>query len=424
MRAADALRRAKALIPEAAKGRKPRAYYNEIEPHAVAWMRKLIDAGMIPAGEVDSRPIQEVQPDDIRDFTQHHFFAGVAGWALAARFAGWPDGRQLFTGSCPCQPFSVAGKGKGASDARHLWPHLYRIMRGLQPAFAVGEQVAGAAGYAWLDGVQTDLEAEDYTCRAVDIPACSVGAPHIRNRLYWVAQRECVGLQARGDGASRSEGWSTLSGDGGESTFGMANSEGIPQRESQHEVGTVSWEDSQRDAGRNSARFDGLSDSSGAGLALGQERSDERRNVRGEGSAAGADGAGDEWLDYSHGDGSHSRSGAAASSRYGSPTLTGSWDDYSLAGPDPKGKYRRVGIDRESQQPIRLLAHGLPAGTRWAIPRLREFGIDAKTAQRIAALAKGNRIGNLRGYGNAIVPWLAAEVLIAWMETHPERLSA
>ncbi|WP_205287720.1 DNA cytosine methyltransferase [Luteibacter yeojuensis] len=138
------------------------AYYNEIEPYAAQWLRNLIDAGHIPHGVVDTRSIADVRPEDLAGFTQCHFFAGIGGWALAARLAGWPDDRQLWTGSPPCQPFSVAGKGKAQADDRHLWPHLFRLIRACRPHDFVGEQVAAAVGKDWLDGVFADLESIDY----------------------------------------------------------------------------------------------------------------------------------------------------------------------------------------------------------------------------------------------------------------------
>lgn len=163
------------------------AYYNEIDGFAAQWLRNLIDRGLIAAGEVDERSIVNVQSSELRGFTQCHFFAGIGGWSHALRLAGWPDDRPIWTGSCPCQPFSVAGRGLGEADPRHLWPHFRRLIAAVRPPVVMGEQVSGAAGYGWLDGVRSDLEAEDYACRGVDIPACAVDAPHIRQRLYWVA---------------------------------------------------------------------------------------------------------------------------------------------------------------------------------------------------------------------------------------------
>lgn len=175
------------------------AYYNENDPAAAHVLRCLISDGLIAPGNVDDRSIKDVKPDDLRGYTQCHFFAGMGGWSVAARLAGWPDARPLWTASCPCQPFSAAGKGTGTDDPRHLWPDLYRIVsgareRGFGPDCIVGEQVSGAAGYGWFDGVRADLAAQGFACGTRDIPACAIDAPHQRNRLYW-------GAVADGDGA-------------------------------------------------------------------------------------------------------------------------------------------------------------------------------------------------------------------------------
>ena len=176
-------------------------YYNEFEPYAAQWIRNLIKAGHIPDGEVDERSITEVQPEDLEFFTQCHFFAGIAGWSLAARLASWPDDRELWTGSAPCQPYSVAGKQLGADDERDLWPHYFRLIAANRPAVCMGEQVAAAIGKNWLDRVFADLEGVGYACGATVLPACAVDAPHRRDRLWFVAGRE---LLADADG-SRSE---------------------------------------------------------------------------------------------------------------------------------------------------------------------------------------------------------------------------
>jgi DNA (cytosine-5)-methyltransferase 1 len=162
-------------------------FYNENDAFAAGWLRSLIGAGLIPAGTVDDRGIEEVAADDVRDFRECHWFAGIGGWPLALRLAGWPAARPVWTGSCPCQPFSAAGRRKGASDKRHLWPELFRLIRECRPECVLGEQVESAIGHGWLDGISADLEGEGYAVGATVLGAHSVGAPHIRQRLFWVA---------------------------------------------------------------------------------------------------------------------------------------------------------------------------------------------------------------------------------------------
>lgn len=177
------------------------AYYNEIDPYAVQWLRNLIEAGYIAQGHVDERSIADVRPNDLAGYTQCHFFAGIGGWSLALHLAEWPDTRPIWTGSCPCQPFSGAGLRMGTADTRHLWPHWFNLIRQRRPAVILGEQVANAIGGGWLDAVCTDLEGEGYACGAAVLPACSVGAPHIRQRLWFVADADTAGQrQQRGGG--------------------------------------------------------------------------------------------------------------------------------------------------------------------------------------------------------------------------------
>jgi DNA (cytosine-5)-methyltransferase 1 len=163
------------------------AYYNEIDPFAAQWLRELIKAGLIAPGDVDGRSIEDVTPNDLRGYSQCHFFAGIGGWSYALRLAGRPDDRPVWTGSCPCQPFSAAGKGKGFADERHLWPSWYWLIQQCRPAIVFGEQVASKATNVWFNLVQADLEALGYAFGVVPFPAASLGAPHIRDRAYWVA---------------------------------------------------------------------------------------------------------------------------------------------------------------------------------------------------------------------------------------------
>lgn len=120
------------------------AYYNENDPYAAAWLRNLIKAGLIAPGEVDERSIVEIKPSELVGFTQCHFFAGIGGWSYALRLAGWPDNRPIWTGSCPCQPFSAAGKGAGFADERHLWPAWFHLIEQCRPSVIFGEQVEAA----------------------------------------------------------------------------------------------------------------------------------------------------------------------------------------------------------------------------------------------------------------------------------------
>ena len=168
------------------------AYYNEFDPYAAQWLRNLITRGLIAPGEVDERSIEDVRPDDLRGFTQCHFFAGIGVWSHALRQAGWPDDRPVWTGSCPCQPFSQAGREDGVADKRHLWPVFFRLISECQPDLVLGEQVEGAIKHSWLDLVQDDLEGAGYATGAVCAPAACVGAPHIRSRLYWVGAKQCA----------------------------------------------------------------------------------------------------------------------------------------------------------------------------------------------------------------------------------------
>lgn len=167
------------------------AFYNEIDPFAAQWLRNLISAGHIAPGVVDTRSISEIAPDELRQYTQCHFFAGIGVWSHALRLAEWPDSRPVWTGSCPCQPFSVAGRNAGVRDERHLWPHWFHLIEQCRPAVVFGEQVEAAIGHGWLDLVQADLEGCGYAVGHAGIPAAGVGAPHIRQRLWFVAHPQC-----------------------------------------------------------------------------------------------------------------------------------------------------------------------------------------------------------------------------------------
>lgn len=349
-------------------------YYNEWDPYAAQWIRSLIDAGLIPPGHVDTRSIIDVQPSDLAGYRQCHFFCGVAGWSLAARLAGWPDDRELWTGSAPCQPFSVAGKGKAQDDDRHLWPHFLRLIRARRPAVVMGEQVAAAVGKNWLDGVSADLEGIDYACRAVVVPACAVDAPHRRDRLWLVANTDCL---ARRQGREI---------DGGCDQGGS--------KEPRARLGCGDGSSPVADPGSG---------------RLGESEGWQVQQPRGAEALGGSETCA---MADADGNGRESRNGTAQAARYGRAAESGGgaaeWSRSRwITGHD--GKARRI-----PQSGIRLLAHGVFG--RMAIVRP---GFEGRTEDP-EAIHWYSRAGALKAFGNAIVPEVAAEVIGAYMDCYPD----
>jgi DNA (cytosine-5)-methyltransferase 1 len=319
------------------------AYYNEFDQNAAAWLRELIKAGHIADGEVDTRSISDVTPDDLRPFTQCHFFAGIGGWSLALRLAQWPDTRPVWTGSCPCQPFSVAGRAGGFDDERHLWPHFHWLIEQRRPSSVFGEQVASRDGLDWLDLVRADLEGSRYAFGAADLCAAGFGAPHIRQRLFWVAHAASQGPQRRERPGQRVDAQLPAAERDCQASR-LADATGGGWWRGPGQLGGLRPEE-RLQAG-------GLADSAIVGCR--EERADARRIDAGDpaqGRAAG----------LVHGGGDH-RPG---------PT-NGFWRAADWLG-CRDGKWRPV------EPGTFPLAHGLPA-----------------------------RVGRLRGYGNAIVPEVAA----------------
>jgi DNA (cytosine-5)-methyltransferase 1 len=335
------------------------AYYNENDKFAAAWLRLLIQEKQIADGEVDERSIEEVQPEDLAGFTQCHFFAGIGIWNYALRCAGWPDGRPVWTGSCPCPSFSAAGQGKGFDDPRHLWPAWSRLIRECHPPTIFGEQVDDAIGFGWLDVVQTDLEREAYAVGKAVFGACSVGAPQIGQRLYFVAQ--ATGSR-RQEAREHGSGQSLLSArpEQCSGVGSMAASDG----------GNASAKGLQRSGEHGQFAEDG---------GIGELGAAEERGFGVRGSASGSSGR-------------TSQSG---------PT-NGFWADAEwLYCTD--GKYRPV-------EPAPLgLANGLAADLGRV--RLEDREVFFPLIQ------KGkNRVGRLRGYGNALCAPQAEEFVRAYMD--------
>ncbi len=181
-------------------------------------LRCLIGEGLIPAGDVDERSITEVKPNDLTGYTQQHFFAGIGGWSLALNLAGWPASRPVRTGSCPCQPFSQAGKGKGEADERHLWPVFRDLISFGEPTITFGEQVASKAGREWLAGIRADLDGMGYEVGAADLCARERGrAPHQATPLLggqprWRARQRKRDTTRRGIRTTAGRSWNSRAG--------------------------------------------------------------------------------------------------------------------------------------------------------------------------------------------------------------------
>jgi len=162
-------------------------YYNDNDKFVCKWLADLQSRSLLAEGRIDNRSITTIKGDEVAQYKRCHFFAGIGGWEYALQLAGWPEDEPVWTGSCPCQPFSVAGCGRGEADERHLWPQFFRLINECRPTTIFGEQVAGKRGLGWLARVLADLDSIGYATAAVDLPAAGVGSPQIRQRLFWVA---------------------------------------------------------------------------------------------------------------------------------------------------------------------------------------------------------------------------------------------
>lgn len=342
-------------------GTKPFALYNEIDPFAAQWLRNLIAGGHIAPGEVDERSIEDVTPDDLRGFTQCHFFAGIGVWSHSLRLAGWPDDKPVWTGSCPCQPFSAAGKGDGFAEERHLWPHFFHLISERRPEHVFGEQVAAGNANAWFDLVQADLEGMEYAFGLVPFAAAGIGAPHIRERAYWVAHAHSQIDDRRRD--VRANGWDEHS--DGSHFNGMAYAN--------HRIGdegeTIC---SGRDAVLHGSSVSRLANATGQPHHQCNDGTDEFGWAR------------------------HPEQNRLGSEPVRALEVNGFWRDADwLLCRD--GKWR----------PVEPGTFPLVDGASARLGRV-ESGV--------ARVASSNRVGRLKGYGNAINAQAAAEFVRAYME--------
>lgn len=335
-------------------------YFNEHDKFAAQWLRNLF-----PEATVDDRDIQQVAAADVAGFRRCHFFGGIGGWEYALQLAGF-DG-ECWTGSCPCQPLSSAGKRAGEKDERHLWPEFYRLISECRPATIFGEQVASNDGLEWLDGVSLDLEELGYAVGASDLPAAGDGAPDPRQRFFWLAYAGCSIVQR----------WRRC---------GQASSEN----------GAVKGEAQQRKRRRADAcdrcETDRMANSANIGTSA-AEQARQLKTQRG-GTVDG--------LVHANGAGSFEGLETTATDRHwDSVVAAGSWHHYRII-KCRDGKLRRI----SAQPGDEPLAYGIPRDLGRRIPELRS----------VAKSARSNRVGRLRGYGNAIVPQLAATFIRAFME--------
>lgn len=365
------------------------AYYNENDPQAAAWLRELIAERLIPAGEVDERSVLDVHPADLAGFAACHFFAGIGGWAYALALAGWPDDRPIWTGSCPCQPFSQAGRGEGLADERHLWPAWFHLIEQCRPPVVFGEQVASKSALVdWFDGlVAPDLEGLGYAVAAADLPASSVGAPHIRQRLFWVADAGCGSVEHLGL---------------------VMGGEAPPLRREAREQRVRADAGYGGDAGR-------LADSLGAGLeVVSVEPARQEREAAERGGAPGR------LADADRGQ----RHGIAGGEECERDRTPAGWIE-SHGEPECRGGHLRTDADhggwgradwlgcqdgrfRPVKSSVLGVDDGLPGGM---VPGGAFVPASSPLAEK-----QERRVMRLRGYGNAIVPQLAAAFVRAFME--------
>ncbi len=403
-------------------------FYNDICKDACAWTKELVREKLIPDGIVSDTPIQEIKAHELTEFTQCHFFSGVAGWPLAFQLAGIDPDENADSGSCPCQPFSGTGKQMGFADPRHLWPSFRRVINRRRPAKVYGEQVASALGREWLSRVFSDLEIMGYAGEGADLCSAGVGSPNIRQRIYWMGDATDTGLQGRDNrahegrpglgercdscrlanptsqrlGEARDSGGGEAERIGGGCADGgveHAESDGRQQRRSESGGrGASGGCEPSRLADSASKRFNGIGGiSEGAWGESEQERFESgcggTISRLGYADRARREGRIIRW------NGQYER--PAGEARVAGPaTLGGFWGVADLVFCRDE-KWRRI---EPGSFP---LAHGIPSRVGPLLTELRKLGRSS------ISLARANRNIRLKGYGNAINPIVAAWFIAA-----------
>src|SRR5271156_2014557 len=168
----------------------PSHLYSEHNPYRAAVLRERIEDGLLPKGVVDERDIEVIPDEDFLGYTQIHLFAGIGGFPLGLRLAGFPEDRRIVSGGFPCQDISNAGKRAGITGTRsRLWREMGRCVRVVRPELVFVENVAALLGRG-MGVVLGDLAEIGYDAIGDCISATDVGAPHLRRRI-WIVAHAC-----------------------------------------------------------------------------------------------------------------------------------------------------------------------------------------------------------------------------------------
>lgn len=326
-------------------------------------------------------------------------------------FTEWREKINVLTGGFPCQPFSVAGQRKGAEDNRYLWPEMLRAIREIQPDWVVGENVAGILSMVQpgsetalgreeslfgevdrerilhrqeyvVETVCNDLEREGYSVQPVVIPACAVGAPHRRDRVFFIAHRADAGVK----GMQRKWEDNILSGRADPDTNSHRWRDGknqqvtIAERKGTADIGTF------REDGTSS-----YSQCSGSGQ-IQQEIQSEQSNGH------SFDSNGGEW------DAPYSSSEGLSTLRFPTSIEKKKWENEDGCSVQPAGNVRRASFaERWKNFPTQS-----PVCSR-----------DDGISTRLDGIAFSKwRQESIKAYGNAIVPQVMYEIFQAIQETY------
>lgn len=326
-------------------------------------------------------------------------------------FTEWREKINVLTGGFPCQPFSVAGQRKGAEDNRYLWPEMLRAIREIQPDWVVGENVAGILSMVQpgsetalgreeslfgevdrkrilhrqeyvVETVCNDLEREGYSVQPVVIPACAVGAPHRRDRVFFIAHRADAGVK----GMQRKWEDNILSGRAAPDTNSHRWRDGknqqvtIAERKGTADIGTF------REDGTSS-----YSQCSGSGQ-IQQEIQSEQSNGH------SFDSNGGEW------DAPYSSSEGLSTLRFPTSIEKKKWENEDGCSVQPAGNVRRASFaERWKNFPTQS-----PVCSR-----------DDGISTRLDGIAFSKwRQESIKAYGNAIVPQVMYEIFQAIQETY------